>query len=176
MPGALWTREHDRGGARRSAAPALRRIVVAIDPAVTSGEDADETGIVVAGLGADGHGYVLDDLSGRYRADASGRARAVDAYRAHRADRIVAEVNNGGEMVEATLRMVDRERRATRRCTRAAARRRAPSRSRRSTSRAGSTTSARFPRSRTRCAPFTADFDRGARGTRPTASTRWSGR
>lgn len=43
----------------------MRRIVVAIDPAVSTGEDADETGIVVAGLGTDDHGYLLEDASGR---------------------------------------------------------------------------------------------------------------
>jgi predicted phage terminase large subunit-like protein len=106
VPGALWTRERIEL-ARAKGAPALRRVVVAIDPAASSGEDADETGIIVAGLGEDGHGYVLDDLSGRLPPHAWA-ARAVGAYRRHRADRIVAEVNNGGDMVEATVRMVDR--------------------------------------------------------------------
>lgn len=100
-------RERTRIDATRvDRAPALRRVVVAIDPAVTSGEDADETGIVVAGTGEDGHGYVLEDLSGRYAPIEWARV-AVAAYRQHRADRIVAETNNGGEMVEATVRMVD---------------------------------------------------------------------
>jgi len=67
----------------------LQRVVVAIDPAATSGEDADETGIVVAGKGSDGHGYVLADLSGRY-SPADWAQRAIAAYRAHQADRIVA--------------------------------------------------------------------------------------
>ena len=82
------------------------RIVVAIDPAVSSGEAADETGIVVAGRSADGHGYVLADASGRYAPLEWARA-AVTAYRTNRADRIVAEVNNGGEMVAATLQVAD---------------------------------------------------------------------
>jgi phage terminase large subunit-like protein len=107
VPGALWSRDvFERAGFRVAAAPALRRIIVAIDPAVTSGEGADETGIIVAGIGADGHGYVLDDLSGRF-APVEWARRAVDAYRRHQADRIVAEVNNGGEMVAATVRAVD---------------------------------------------------------------------
>ena len=80
--------------------------VVAIDPAVTSGEEADETGIVVAGKDQNGHGYVLADISGRYPPTEWARL-AIAAYRTHRADRIVAEVNNGGDMVGATLRMVD---------------------------------------------------------------------
>ncbi|HJT06263.1 MAG TPA: hypothetical protein VJ747_05025, partial [Stellaceae bacterium] len=92
--------------AKVAVAPALRRVVVAIDPAVSTGEDADETGIVVAALGQDGHGYVLDDLSGRL-APAGWARRAVSAYHAHKADRVVAEVNNGGDLVEATLRAVD---------------------------------------------------------------------
>ena len=104
-PGALWNRDA-LDQSRREHAPALLRIVVAIDPAATSGEDADETGIIVAGKDAGGHGHVLADLSGRY-SPADWAKAAISAYRTHRADRIVAEVNNGGEMVEATLRMVD---------------------------------------------------------------------
>ena len=64
-PGALWNRDA-LDQCRREHAPELRRIVVAIDPAATSGEDADETGIIVAGKDGGGHGYVLADLSGRY--------------------------------------------------------------------------------------------------------------
>ncbi len=104
VPGALWN--HAQIDAERAnRVPDLRRICVAIDPAVTSGEDADETGIIVAGKDDKGHGYVLSDHSGRYAP--LGWARiAIDAYREHSADRIIAEVNNGGDMVEATLRMV----------------------------------------------------------------------
>jgi predicted phage terminase large subunit-like protein len=105
MPGALWSRDAIEK-ARIDAAPTLRRVVVAIDPAASVGENADETGIVVAALGQDGAAYVLDDLSGLYSPH-DWAARALDAYRAHRADRIVAEVNNGGAMVEATLRVLD---------------------------------------------------------------------
>ena len=105
MPGALWRRGLIEA-ARASAPPQLSRVVVAIDPAATSGAQADETGIIVAGRDASGNGYVLADASGRY-APAEWAGVAVAAYRAHRADRIVAEVNNGGEMVEATLRMIE---------------------------------------------------------------------
>jgi predicted phage terminase large subunit-like protein len=105
VPGALWTRAAiDR--AKVSTEPALRRVVVAVDPALSAGEDADETGIVVAALGQDGQGYVLDDLSGRFPPHGWAR-RAVAAYHAHKADRVVAEVNNGGDLVEATIRMID---------------------------------------------------------------------
>lgn len=85
----------------------MQRIVVAIDPAVTSGGDADETGIIVAGLGVDGFGYVLDDLSCRLSPEGWAR-RAVNAYRHYRADRIIGEANNGGDLIEAVLRTVDR--------------------------------------------------------------------
>lgn len=105
LPGALWQRGIIEA-ARIAALPELVRVVVAIDPAATSGEHADETGIIVAGRDGAGHGYVLADASGQY-APAEWARVAITAYAAHRADRIVGEVNNGGEMVEATLRMVD---------------------------------------------------------------------
>jgi predicted phage terminase large subunit-like protein len=108
VPGALWNRtllEELRWPVYQSV-PDLVRIVVAIDPAATSGEDADETGIIVAGKDEDGCGYVLEDLSGHY-APAEWARTAITLYRKHKADRVVAEVNNGGEMVEATLRIVD---------------------------------------------------------------------
>src|SRR5262252_4183235 len=104
-PGALWS-HGIIDAARQAAAPHLVRIVVAIDPAATSGEEADETGIVVAGKDHQGHGYVLADASGRHQPVEWAKI-AVAAYRSHHADRIVAERNNGGAMVEATIRMVD---------------------------------------------------------------------
>jgi len=104
-PGALWSHVWIEASRLRSA-PAMTRVVVAIDPAVTSGEEADETGIIVAGKGQNGHGYVLADISGRYPPTEWARV-AISAYATHRSDRIVAEVNNGGDMVGATLRMVD---------------------------------------------------------------------
>jgi phage terminase large subunit-like protein len=104
-PGALWSHAII-DAMRQAAAPQLARIVVAIDPAVSSGEDADETGIIVVGKDHQGHGYVLADASGKHQPIEWARI-AVAAYRAHHADRIVAERNNGGAMVEATIRMVD---------------------------------------------------------------------
>ena len=85
---------------------AMTRIVVAVDPAVSMGESSDETGIVVAGLGENGHGYVLADASGKY-APTDWAREAVRLYHRFGADRVVAEVNQGGDMVESTLRMVD---------------------------------------------------------------------
>lgn len=112
-PGALWKAsdiDHDHVPPRRhfegAIQPDFRRVVVAVDPAVTSGESADETGIVVAGVASDGRGYVLADYSMRGTPDAWARA-AVKAYHDHKADRIVAESNNGGEMVSLTIRTVD---------------------------------------------------------------------
>lgn len=80
--------------------------MVAVDPAASSGEMADETGIIVAGRDISGEGWVLADLSGHYRPIEWAKA-AIAAYHAHRADRIVAEINNGGEMIETTIRMID---------------------------------------------------------------------
>ena len=103
-PGALWSLDMiDRS--RRAEAPDLQRIVVAIDPAVSTREGADETGIVVAGRDGN-HGYILEDLSGRY-APQQWAEIAVQAYRRHGADRVIAEANQGGDLVESTLRMVD---------------------------------------------------------------------
>ena len=103
-PGALWQRGQLEL-LRVDAAPPLQRIVVAIDPAATSHEGSDETGIVVAGRSADKQGYLLEDASGRYTPDQWARV-AIDLYHKHRADRIVYETNQGGEMVEHTLRTV----------------------------------------------------------------------
>ena len=105
VPGALWHRVRI-DELRRREAPELLRIVVAIDPAASSAESSNETGIIVAGLGADGHGYVLEDVSLRGTPDAWGRA-AVNAYRRWRAERIIGEVNNGGEMIEHVIRTID---------------------------------------------------------------------
>lgn len=107
VPGALWTRSMiESTRRRRELKPDMSRVVVAIDPAVTSGEEADETGIVVAARGVDGRGYVLADLSCRLSPDAWAK-RAVNAYREFEADRIVAETNNGGDLVERVIRTVD---------------------------------------------------------------------
>lgn len=104
-PGALWTRDVIEQ-ARVTEHPPLARIVVAIDPAVTSSDTSDETGIVVAGISSDGHYYVIEDLSMRGSPQQWAKV-AVDAYRRHKADRIVGETNNGGDMIELLLRQVD---------------------------------------------------------------------
>jgi len=83
-----------------------KRIVVAIDPAVTSKDTSDETGIVVCAEGFDGHLYVLEDLSDIYPVGTWPKV-AVAAYHKWKADRIVAEVNNGGDLVEQVIRQFD---------------------------------------------------------------------
>lgn len=103
-PDSLWSWE-SIDSTRVKEAPELVRIVVAIDPAVTSGEDSDETGIVVVGKGADGRGYVLADRSCR-DTPLGWAKRAVSAFEEFRADRIVAEKNQGGDLVEQTIRAV----------------------------------------------------------------------
>jgi predicted phage terminase large subunit-like protein len=103
VPGALW--RYDAFEERRPAPADLVRVVVAVDPAATSGEDSDETGILVCGLGADGRGYVVADRSCRLSPDGWAR-RVVAAFDEYAADVVVAEVNNGGEMVREVLRTV----------------------------------------------------------------------
>jgi len=106
-PGALWTRETlQLHRVAPDELPEMKRIVVAIDPATTAGENSDETGIIVAGLGVDDHAYVLEDRSGRYT-PAEWATAALNAYKKYDADRIVAETNQGGDMVEHTLRTFD---------------------------------------------------------------------
>lgn len=115
IEGALWTLTMIEATRRERAPSILRhgeleldlvRVVVAIDPAVTSNEDSDETGIVVVGLGHDGRGYVLADRSTKSSPNAWAK-RAIAAYDEFKADRIVAEVNNGGDLVESVIRTVN---------------------------------------------------------------------
>lgn len=102
-PGALWTLDmFDTDGFRVPEPAEFDRIVVAIDPAVTSNEKSDETGIVVCGR-KDGEFYVLADYSGKFTAEQWAQ-RAIDAYEAHKADLIVGEQNNGGDLIEGVIR------------------------------------------------------------------------
>src|SRR5690606_14225960 len=104
-PRALWNRALI-GRNRRPPPGVLKRTVIAVDPAVTAKKGSDETGIIVAALGEDGHAYVLADLSGTYT-PAQWAALVVKACAEYDADRVVAEVNQGGALVEHTLRTVD---------------------------------------------------------------------
>lgn len=99
--GAIWDRLTIHQG-RRTDAPDLRRIVVAVDPAVSAQPKSDEHGIVVCGMGDDKRGYVLADYSMR-GSPRQWADRAIAAYDLYEADAIVIEVNQGGDMVRATL-------------------------------------------------------------------------
>lgn len=106
-PDALWPRALIET-CRVAAAPELTRVVVAVDPPASSGPRADACGIVVVGLGRDARGYVLADVT-EERARPLDWARAViRTYRRYEADRIVVEVNQGGDLVETVIRQIDR--------------------------------------------------------------------
>ncbi|MEU7154103.1 terminase family protein [Streptomyces sp. NPDC045456] len=115
VEGALWSWGLI-DATRVGAVPDTARLVVAVDPAATSHDEADEMGIIVAGLSRQyipdlngtvrQHGYVVDDLSRRMPPIEAAR-RAVEAYHAHRADAVIAEVNNGGEWIGEVIRQVD---------------------------------------------------------------------
>lgn len=96
---ALWRRSFIK---RTQNLPEMKRIVVALDPAVTNDVGSDETGIIVAGIDEDNKCYVLEDDSGKYRPEEWAR-RAISLYDLYGADRIVAEVNQGGDMVRHTI-------------------------------------------------------------------------
>ncbi len=110
IPGALWNRT-SIDDFRVKEAPPLERILVAVDPAASSNEGSDETGIIGVGTARDtegyARGYVLADKSLRGSPEEWARA-AVSLYRELQADRIVAEKNNGGDMVASVIRAIDR--------------------------------------------------------------------
>ena len=107
VEGALWTPNLiEDARLSENEERDLSQIIVAIDPAVTANEDSDETGIMVVGKDTNNEYYVLEDLSGQYSADKWGRI-AVNAFYEWEADRIVAETNNGGDLVERLLRGID---------------------------------------------------------------------
>ena len=101
VPGALCVRD-DIEKARVTKHPDLVRIVVGVDPHASTGE----TGIVAAGIDADDHGYVLDDLT-TGGSPATWAGQVVTCYNNHHADRVIGESNNGGDMVEHTIRMME---------------------------------------------------------------------
>jgi phage terminase large subunit-like protein len=103
---ALWKRSLIERF-REKVLPELTRIVIAVDPPATSGEKANACGIVCAALGVDGRCYVLDDASCKRLRPAQWAKRVVDLFHTREADRIIAEVNQGGEMVRAVLAQVD---------------------------------------------------------------------
>jgi phage terminase large subunit-like protein len=111
IPGALWNRDIIDASRLREVPENLERVYVAVDPAVTNTENSDEHGIVVVGLARDAEGYargyVLEDGSMRGNPEDWAK-KAVSLYRSWSADKIIAEKNQGGLMVESTLKAVDR--------------------------------------------------------------------
>lgn len=104
---ALWKSENiARNRVEPADQPIYKRIVVAVDPAVTSKDTSDETGIVVKGLSYQDQVYLLADYTGTMTPTEWAK-KAVWAYHEWRADEVVAEVNNGGDLVETLLRTVD---------------------------------------------------------------------
>jgi phage terminase large subunit-like protein len=106
IPGALWTRAMIDRARETRAIPDMVRMVVAVDPSGTKGEEderSDEVGIVVAGKGTDGRAYIFADRTCKL-SPAAWATRVVNAFKEFLADRIVAEVNYGGAMVEQVIR------------------------------------------------------------------------
>jgi phage terminase large subunit-like protein len=103
-PGSLWMRATIEANRVATAPESLSKVVVGVDPAISTG--GAETGIVVVGIDHGGHGYVLGDHSLR-GSPQEWATRAINAYREHRANIIAAEQNQGGEMVRSTLATVD---------------------------------------------------------------------
>ena len=105
MEGALWS--HSLIDKQRiDTIPTLTRIVIGVDPATTGNKTSDETGIIIAGLGENRYAYILEDLSLR-GSPGEWALAVVNAFKRHQADRIIAEVNNGGDLVESIIRTID---------------------------------------------------------------------
>lgn len=99
--GAIWTREVLHRN-RRDEVPPLKRVLVGVDPPITSNPDSDEAGIIVGGLGEDDRGYIIGDYS-KQGSPREWASAAVAAYDLHEADAMVIEVNQGGDMVKHTI-------------------------------------------------------------------------
>ena len=107
VEGALWNNKLiEEARLPEDTKKDYRQIIVAVDPAVTNNEDSDETGILVVGKDMNNEYYVLEDVSGKMSPDAWAK-KAINSYYDWNADRIVAEVNNGGDLVERLLRGID---------------------------------------------------------------------
>lgn len=104
LPGALWS-QATIDFYRVDEAPDLKRTVVALDPAVTNGDDSDEHGIIAAGISDEQTGFILEDVSAGGSPHDWAKA-AVALYHKHHADAVVAEVNNGGDMIAHTIKAI----------------------------------------------------------------------
>lgn len=105
-PNALWTRKMIEDN-RVNKYPTLIRIVIGVDPEASNTEMSAETGIIAAGIDKDGHGYILADSTVKGSPNYWGN-EVVTAYHKNRADRIIGEVNNGGDMIEYVIRSIDK--------------------------------------------------------------------
>jgi phage terminase large subunit-like protein len=105
VEGALWQHKTVESLKVREI-PLLKRVVVAVDPATTSSASSSETGIIVAGVCNQGHAYILQDLSGKYT-PTQWANRAIGAYYNFKADRLIAEINQGGDMVKSIIHSLD---------------------------------------------------------------------
>jgi phage terminase large subunit-like protein len=103
-PYALWKRANIDNN--RVRIPQLSYVVVGVDPAITSKEGSDDTGIIVAGKSADGQVYVLGDYTVHVTPNKWAKA-FITAFNRHEANMIVGEVNNGGDLVERNIKAVD---------------------------------------------------------------------
>ena len=108
VEGALWNRNMIQKALVKDGEKQehFKRTVVAIDPAVSSNKKSNETGIVVASIGEDNKYYIREDLSGKYTPDGWANV-AIQTYYKYDADKIIAEVNNGGDLVEKVIRTLD---------------------------------------------------------------------
>lgn len=108
VEGALWARGWIDNKRMEKARVDFVRVVVALDPAVTAGEESDDTGMVVAAKGTDGRAYVLADRTCHISPDAWAR-KAIATLGEFKGDKIVGEANNGGDLIEVVLRTVDKQ-------------------------------------------------------------------
>ena len=104
-PNALWTRKMIEDS-RVNKHPNLIRVVIGVDPEASDTETSAETGIIAAGLADNGHGYILGDDTVKGKPDRWGNA-VITSYYKYRGDRIIGEVNNGGDMIEYVIKTID---------------------------------------------------------------------
>ena len=110
--GALWTKDIFEKCAAYEIedavefAKSLKRVVVSVDPAVTSNKHSDDTGIIVAGVDINGIAYILEDATDKYTPE-GWATKAVQLYDKYEADCLVAEKNMGGDLVRSTFKTVD---------------------------------------------------------------------
>ena len=108
VEGSLWSRDMLQNAMLKynEKLPDFKRVVVAVDPAVTANKDSNETGIVICATDHKGQYYVLNDISGVYTPDTWAK-KTVEAYESYKADKVIAEVNNGGDLVQKVVKTVD---------------------------------------------------------------------